>query len=86
MEGAFAGDESPLSARGPWLQVFVGERCMDKLVTGVEKLLAASDVSTKFNVVLFGRYYGACHSTQTSLPLTFELSDPNLTVSILPND
>ena len=45
VEGALVGEDRPLSALGPWLQVWVGPQAIDKLLADIESCLAKENVS-----------------------------------------
>lgn len=48
MEGALVSEDRPLSAHGPWLQVWVGPQSIDTLVEDIESCLAKENVSIQF--------------------------------------
>lgn len=45
VEGALVNEDKPLSAHGPWLQVWVGQDFSDKLLADIEACLSKENVN-----------------------------------------
>ena len=53
VEGSLVGVDRPLSAHGPWLQVWVDPQHTDKILADIETILAKKNVSFMYILVIF---------------------------------